>query len=85
MAFKYLVYALRSSIFAFTLVCALNRNTCPSQYLKPPPFWLWLQISRDCQELEPSVGEQLVHLLYQEPDSELMVSSTRRLLYIYMH
>ena len=34
---------------------------------------LSLQISRDCQELEPSVGEQLASLLYLEPDSELMV------------
>lgn len=32
-----------------------------------------LQISRDCQELEPSIGEQLAALLYLEPDSELMV------------
>ncbi|KAF8413516.1 hypothetical protein HHK36_001506 [Tetracentron sinense] len=29
-------------------------------------------ISRDCQELEPSIGEQLASLLYLEPDSELM-------------
>lgn len=34
---------------------------------------LLFQISRDCQELEPSVGEQLASLLYLEPDSELMV------------
>lgn len=32
-----------------------------------------LQISRDCQELEPSIGEQLASLLYLEPDSDLMV------------
>lgn len=32
-----------------------------------------LQISRDCQELEQNVGEQLAALLYQEPDSDLMV------------
>ena len=32
-----------------------------------------MQISRDCQELEPSIGEQLASLLYLEPDSELMV------------
>lgn len=32
-----------------------------------------VKISRDCQELEPSIGEQLVHLLYQEPDSDLMI------------
>ena len=32
-----------------------------------------VQISRDCQELEPSIGEQLASLLYLEPDSELMV------------
>eukprot|EP00250_Pteridium_aquilinum_P005098 c15242_g1_i1 orf=556-2757(-) len=31
-----------------------------------------VKISRDCQELEPSVGEQLASLLYMEPDSELM-------------
>ncbi|GAB2280812.1 30-kDa cleavage and polyadenylation specificity factor 30 [Dionaea muscipula] len=30
-----------------------------------------VKISRDCQELEPSVGEQLASLLYLEPDSEL--------------
>ncbi|CAM8890808.1 unnamed protein product [Rhodiola kirilowii] len=34
-----------------------------------------VKISRDCQELEPSVGEQLTSLLYQEPDSELMAIS----------
>lgn len=32
-----------------------------------------LQISRDCQELDQNVGEQLAALLYQEPDSDLMV------------
>ncbi|KAK9696992.1 hypothetical protein RND81_08G008700 [Saponaria officinalis] len=31
-----------------------------------------VKISRDCQELEPSVGEQLASLLYLEPDSELV-------------
>ncbi|CAI9089659.1 OLC1v1024274C1 [Oldenlandia corymbosa var. corymbosa] len=31
-----------------------------------------VKISRDCQELESSVGEQLASLLYLEPDSELM-------------
>ncbi|PIN07328.1 putative signal transduction protein involved in RNA splicing [Handroanthus impetiginosus] len=31
-----------------------------------------VKISRDCQELEPSVGEQLASLLYLEPDSDLM-------------
>ncbi|CAA6671790.1 unnamed protein product [Spirodela intermedia] len=31
-----------------------------------------VKISRDCQELEPSIGEQLASLLYLEPDSELM-------------
>ncbi|KAJ3679361.1 hypothetical protein LUZ60_017372 [Juncus effusus] len=31
-----------------------------------------VKISRDCQELEPSIGEQLASLLYVEPDSELM-------------
>eukprot|EP01018_Ginkgo_biloba_P033336 Gb_34616 [translate_table: standard] len=31
-----------------------------------------VKISRDCQELELSIGEQLVSLLYLEPDSELM-------------
>ncbi|KAL2331787.1 hypothetical protein Fmac_019368 [Flemingia macrophylla] len=30
-------------------------------------------ISKDCQKLEPSIGEQLTSLLYLEPDSELMV------------
>lgn len=35
--------------------------------------FIHLQISRDCQELEPSIGEQLASLLYLEPDSELMV------------
>ncbi|XAR59366.1 hypothetical protein NMG60_11015185 [Bertholletia excelsa] len=34
-----------------------------------------VKISRDCQELEPSVGEQLASLLYLEPDSELMAVS----------
>ncbi|KAM7263027.1 hypothetical protein ACFE04_000710 [Oxalis oulophora] len=34
-----------------------------------------LRISRDCQEMEPSVGEQLASLLYVEPDSELMAIS----------
>ncbi|XP_061373662.1 30-kDa cleavage and polyadenylation specificity factor 30 isoform X2 [Gastrolobium bilobum] len=33
-----------------------------------------VKISRDCQELEPSIGEQLASLLYLEPDSELMQS-----------
>jgi len=32
-----------------------------------------MQISRDCQELEPFIGEQLASLLYLEPDSELTV------------
>ncbi|KAJ0975718.1 hypothetical protein J5N97_017683 [Dioscorea zingiberensis] len=31
-----------------------------------------VKISRDCQELEPFIGEQLASLLYLEPDSELM-------------
>ncbi|KAF6166117.1 hypothetical protein GIB67_023827 [Kingdonia uniflora] len=31
-----------------------------------------VKISRDCQELESSIGEQLASLLYLEPDSELM-------------
>ncbi|KAL7089507.1 hypothetical protein ACP275_13G189300 [Erythranthe tilingii] len=31
-----------------------------------------VKISRDCQELEPSIGEQLASLLYLEPDSDLM-------------
>ncbi|KAH9288169.1 hypothetical protein KI387_032286 [Taxus chinensis] len=31
-----------------------------------------VKISRDCQELEASIGEQLASLLYLEPDSELM-------------
>ncbi|MCO5594507.1 hypothetical protein L7F22_048539 [Adiantum nelumboides] len=31
-----------------------------------------VKISRDCQELEPTVGEQLASLLYEEPDSDLM-------------
>ncbi|XP_054804354.1 30-kDa cleavage and polyadenylation specificity factor 30 [Prosopis cineraria] len=34
-----------------------------------------VKISRDCQELEPSIGEQLASLLYLEPDSELMAAS----------
>ncbi|KAL9452852.1 hypothetical protein AB3S75_008609 [Citrus x aurantiifolia] len=34
-----------------------------------------VKISRDCQELEPSIGEQLAALLYLEPDSELMAIS----------
>ncbi|XP_015063516.1 30-kDa cleavage and polyadenylation specificity factor 30-like [Solanum pennellii] len=34
-----------------------------------------VKISRDCQELEISVGEQLASLLYVEPDSELMAIS----------
>lgn len=34
-----------------------------------------VKISRDCQELEPSIGEQLASLLYLEPDSELMAMS----------
>ncbi|KAK8582757.1 hypothetical protein V6N13_069526 [Hibiscus sabdariffa] len=34
-----------------------------------------VKISRDCQELEPSVGEQLASLLYLETDSELMAIS----------
>ncbi|CAH9105887.1 unnamed protein product [Cuscuta europaea] len=34
-----------------------------------------VKISRDCQELEASVGEQLASLLYLEPDSELMAIS----------
>jgi hypothetical protein len=31
-----------------------------------------VKVARDCQELEPSVGEQLVALMYSEQDSELM-------------
>lgn len=31
-----------------------------------------VKISRDCQELEPAVGDQLASLLYMEPDSDLM-------------
>nr|GMD09648.1 30-kDa cleavage and polyadenylation specificity factor 30-like [Ipomoea batatas] len=38
-------------------------------YMKNLP----VKISRDCQELEASVGQQLASLLYLEPDSELMV------------
>ncbi|KAF5197185.1 30-kDa cleavage and polyadenylation specificity factor [Thalictrum thalictroides] len=34
-----------------------------------------VKISRDCQELEPTVGQQLASLLYLEPDSELMAIS----------
>ncbi|XP_051133567.1 30-kDa cleavage and polyadenylation specificity factor 30 [Andrographis paniculata] len=34
-----------------------------------------VKISRDCQELEASVGEQLASLLYLEPDSDLMAVS----------
>ncbi|KAG6423587.1 hypothetical protein SASPL_113988 [Salvia splendens] len=34
-----------------------------------------VKISRDCQELEPSVGEQLASSLYLEPDSDLMAVS----------
>ncbi|KAL2484361.1 30-kDa cleavage and polyadenylation specificity factor 30 [Forsythia ovata] len=34
-----------------------------------------VKISRDCQELEPSVGEQLAFMLYLEPDSDLMAIS----------
>ncbi|XP_023520093.1 30-kDa cleavage and polyadenylation specificity factor 30-like [Cucurbita pepo subsp. pepo] len=34
-----------------------------------------VKISRDCQELEPSIGEQLASLLYLEPDGELMAVS----------
>ncbi|KAM1138460.1 hypothetical protein COP1_036388 [Malus domestica] len=34
-----------------------------------------VKISRDCQELEQSIGEQLASLLYLEPDSELMAIS----------
>ncbi|KAL6494229.1 hypothetical protein OROGR_031029 [Orobanche gracilis] len=33
------------------------------------------EISRDCQELEHSIGEQLASLLYLEPDSDLMAIS----------
>ena len=42
-------------------------------YSKQHLYFSWTQISRDCQELEPSIGEQLASLLYLEPDSELMV------------
>eukprot|EP01018_Ginkgo_biloba_P031296 Gb_21280 [translate_table: standard] len=35
-----------------------------------------VKISRDCQELEPSIGEQLASLLYLEPDSELMATAS---------
>eukprot|EP00850_Spirogloea_muscicola_P005407 SM000024S07869 [mRNA] locus=s24:956493:960574:- [translate_table: standard] len=31
-----------------------------------------VKVSRDCQEVEPSIGEQLVSLFYSEPDSALM-------------
>ncbi|KAJ6805211.1 zinc finger CCCH domain-containing protein 45 [Iris pallida] len=33
-----------------------------------------VKISRDCQELEPFIGEQLASLLYLEPDSDLMAT-----------
>jgi len=42
-----------------------------------------LQISRDCQELEPSIGEQLASLLYLEPDGELMVYSPMNHLFFF--
>ncbi|ESQ33824.1 hypothetical protein EUTSA_v10007064mg [Eutrema salsugineum] len=34
-----------------------------------------VKISRDCQELEPSIGAELASLLYLEPDSKLMAIS----------
>ncbi|TYK00526.1 30-kDa cleavage and polyadenylation specificity factor 30-like [Cucumis melo var. makuwa] len=42
-----------------------------------------VQISRDCQELEPSIGEQLASLLYLEPDGELM--ARKKIKYEEMH
>ncbi|KAK4399411.1 cleavage and polyadenylation specificity factor 30 [Sesamum angolense] len=38
---------------------------------------LQVKISRDCQELEPSVGEQLASLLYLEPDSDGCLAGSR--------
>ncbi|KQJ88217.1 uncharacterized protein LOC104584528 isoform X2 [Brachypodium distachyon] len=42
------------------------------------PDALLHQISRDCQELETFIGEQLASLLYLEPHSELTIKQERR-------
>lgn len=57
-------------IFFLLLVKSLYELQLISLFLN---YSVSLQISRDCQELEPSIGEQLAALLYLEPDSELMV------------
>ncbi|KAL3522832.1 hypothetical protein ACH5RR_015666 [Cinchona calisaya] len=52
-------------------LCELSFNK--TRHLRNPyNESLPVKISRDCQELEPSIGEQLASLLYLEPDSELM-------------
>ncbi|KAH7292579.1 hypothetical protein KP509_29G075600 [Ceratopteris richardii] len=52
-------------------LCELSFNK--TRHLRNPyKENLPVKISRDCQELEPTVGEQLASLLYMEPDSELM-------------
>ncbi|MCO5613486.1 hypothetical protein L7F22_067763 [Adiantum nelumboides] len=52
-------------------LCELSFNK--TRHLRNPyKENLPVKISRDCQELEPTVGEQLASLFYMEPDSELM-------------
>lgn len=51
-------------------------HACLPGFASPPPVacFACVQVSRDCQEVEPSVGRELTGLLYMEPDSPLLVS-----------
>ncbi|WZZ46025.1 hypothetical protein YC2023_042284 [Brassica napus] len=58
----------------FPLLCELSFHKTRN-LRNPYNENLPVKISRDCQEIEPSVGEELASLLYLEPDSKLMAIS----------